>query len=108
MGQIATCVGEDEAATASPYNPHKLDGLHPHPLCRSFREAFYHQEEDTKRALTALMEGATQNVYNYETDQVALGLVIKLMAVSLRNKMCDIEPELVCRFDLIQWQRDHA
>lgn len=86
MGQIATCVGEDEAATASPCNPHKLDGLHPHPLCRSFREAFYHQEEDTKRALTALMEGATQNVYNYETDQVALGLVIKLMAASLRNK----------------------
>ena len=27
-----------------------------------------------------------RNVYNYETDQVALGLVIKLMAVSLRNK----------------------
>ena len=45
MGQIATCVGEDEAATASPCNPQKLDGLHLHPLCRSFREAFYHQEK---------------------------------------------------------------
>ena len=86
MGQIATYAGEDEAATASPCNPQKLDGLHLHLFGRSFREAFYHQEEDTKRALTALMEGATQNVYNYETDQVALGLVIKLMAVSLRNK----------------------
>ena len=47
-------------------------------------------------------------MHNYETDQVALGLVIKLMAVSHRTKMCDIEPELECRFDLIQWQRDHA
>ena len=55
-----------------------------------------------------MMEGATQNVYNYETDQVALGLVIKLMAVSLRNKMCDIEPELVCRYDLLDWQQEHA
>jgi len=35
-------------------------------------------------------------VYTYETDQVALGLellVIKLMAVSLRNKMCDIDDD---------------
>ena len=69
---------------------------------------FTTRKRTRKRALTALKEDATQNVYNYETDQVALGLVIKLMAVSHRTKMCDIEPELVCRFDLIQWQRDHA
>ena len=53
-------------------------------------------------------EGGEQNVYNYETDRVALGLVIKLMAVSRLTKMCDIEPELVGRYDLLQWQRDNA
>ena len=53
-------------------------------------------------------EGGEQNVYNYETDQVALGLVIKLMAVSRLTKMCDIEPELVGRYDLLQWQRHDA
>ena len=45
--QIAPCVVENEAATASPCNPQKLDGLHLHPFGRSFREAFYHQEKDT-------------------------------------------------------------
>ena len=43
---------------------------------------FTTRKKTRKRALTALKEDATQNVYNYETDQVALGLVIKLMAVS--------------------------
>ena len=59
-------------------------------------------------SLVSPREDLKRNVYNYETDQVALGLVIKLMAVSLRNKMCDIEPELVCRYDLLKWQQEHA
>ena len=106
MGQIATCVGEDEAATASPCDPQKLDGLHLHPFGRALWQA--NRKKTRKRALTSLKEDETQNVYNYETDQVALGLVIKLMVVSLRNKMCDIEPELVCRYDLLKWQQEHA
>jgi len=70
-----------------------------------FGKHFTTRKKTRKRALK---EGVAQNVHNYETEQVALGLVIKLMAVSHRTKMCDIEPELECRFDLIQWQRDHA
>ena len=73
-----------------------------------FGKHFTTRKKTRKRALTALKKDATQNVYNYETDQVALGLVIKLMVVSLRNKMCDIEPELVCRYDLLKWQQEHA
>jgi hypothetical protein len=56
----------------------------------------------------ASAESATHNVYNYETDQIALGLLIKLMATSHRFKLDDIEPELVCRYDLIKWQESHA
>ena len=63
------------------------------------------RKKTRKRALKDCM---TQNVYNYETDQVALGLVIKVMLVSHRIKTCDIEPELVGRYDLLQWQHDHA
>lgn len=50
----------------------------------------------------------THNVYNYETDQAKLGLMIKLMTTSHRIKCADIEPDLVHRFNLIEWQRLHA
>ena len=56
----------------------------------------------------ASAESATHNVYNYETDQVALGLLVKLMATSHRFKLDDIEPELVCKHDLKVWQGAHA
>jgi hypothetical protein len=54
-----------------------------------------------KRTEKASNGGAPRNVYNYETDQVALGLVIKLMTVSHRTKLSDIEPELVYRYNLL-------
>ena len=69
-----------------------------------FGKHFTTRKKTRKRA----SEDGARNVYNYETDQVALGLVIKLMAVSRLTKMCDIEPELVGRYDLLQWQRDNA
>ena len=62
----------------------------------------------TKKKTCKRRDALKSNVYNYETDRVALGLVVKLMAMSHRTKMCDIEPELVDWYDLLQWQRDHA
>ena len=70
-----------------------------------FGKHFTTRKKTRKRASK---EGGAQNVYNYETDQVAMGQVIKLMVVSHRTKMCDIEPEVVGRYDLLQWQRDNA
>ena len=67
-----------------------------------------HLTTKKKTRKRGLKECVAQTMYNYETDQVALGLVIKVMLVSHRIKTCDIEPELVGRYDLLQWQRDHA
>ena len=62
----------------------------------------------TKKKTCKRRDALKSNVYNYETDRVAMGQVIKLMVVSRLTKMCDIEPELVGRYDLLQWQRDNA
>ena len=70
-----------------------------------FGEHFTTKKKTRKRASKKC---GTENVYNYETDRVAMGQVIKLMVVSRLTKMCDIEPELVGRYDLLQWQRDNA
>lgn len=68
------------------------------------------ERASTERASAerASAESATHNVYNYETDQAALGLLVKLMAISHRFKLDDIEPELVCKHDLKPWQGANA
>ena len=68
-----------------------------------FGKHFTTRKKTRKRA----SEDGARNVYNYETDQVAIGQVIELMVLSHRTKTCDIEPEVVGRYDL-QCQRDNA
>ena len=67
-----------------------------------------HLTTKKKTRKRGLKECVAQTMYNYETDQVALRLVIKLVTMSYCTKMRDIEQELVDRYDLRRWQSGHA
>ena len=58
-----------------------------------------------KKTEKASKEGTPRNVYNYLTDQVALRLAIELLAVCQDIKLRDIEPEIVCKYNLktVRW-----